>query len=68
MAGSSENEQPIRVIVVRDAAQKTELANCGDDTKHLPTSPLVIVLVRIDGSPPFDAGRAGQNMMVAAQS
>lgn len=68
MAGSSKNEQPIRVIVVRDGALKTELANCGDFTEHLPTSPLVIVLVRIDGSRPFDAGRAGQNMMLAAQS
>jgi nitroreductase len=68
MAGSSKNEQPVRAIVVRDAEQKTALAACGNFTTHLPSSPLVIVLVRAEGSRPFDAGRAGQNMMVAAQS
>lgn len=68
MAGSSKNEQPVRLIVVRDADQKAALARCGDFTGHLPSSPLVIVIVRSEGSRPFDAGRTGQNIMVAANA
>jgi len=66
MAGYSKNEQPIRVIVIRSQQQKDALAACGDFTTHLPASPLVVVVVRIEGSRPFDAGRAAQNMMIAA--
>lgn len=68
MAGSSKNEQPIRLIVIRDAAQKARLAECGDFTSHLPGSPLVIVVVRFEGSRPFDAGRTAQNMMICANA
>lgn len=68
MAGSSKNEQPIRLIVVRSQEQKDALAACGDFTTHLPGSPLVIVVVRAEGSRPFDAGRAAQNMMVVANA
>ncbi len=68
MAGSSKNEQPIRLIVVREQAQKEALAACGDFTAHLPGSPLVVVVVRAEGSRPFDAGRTAQNMMVAANA
>lgn len=68
MAGSSKNEQPIRLIVLREAEQKRALAACGDFTTHLPASPLVIVVVRMEGSRPFDAGRTAQNMMVAANA
>ena len=68
MAGSSRNEQPIRAIVVQDPEQRVALAACGSSTDHLITCPLVIVIVRADGSRAFDAGRAGQNMMIAAQA
>ncbi|MCK9486558.1 MAG: nitroreductase family protein [Dehalococcoidia bacterium] len=68
MAGSSKNEQPIRLVVVRDPMQKQALAACGDFTAHLSSSPLVIVVVRVEGSRPFDAGRTAQNMMVAANA
>ena len=68
MAGSSKNAQPIRLVVVRDQAQKDALARCGDFTAHLPSSPLVIVVVRQEGSRPFDAGRTAQNMIVAANA
>ncbi len=68
MAGSSRNEQPIRTIVVRTPEQKTALGACGRTTDHLVTCPLVIVIVRAEGSRAFDAGRAGQNMMIAAQA
>jgi len=68
MAGSSKNEQPIRSIVLRDPALKTEIANCADFGSHIPESPVVIVLVRAPGSRPFDAGRAAQNMMLVAKA
>lgn len=68
MAGSSKNEQPIRLIVIRDPEQRARLAECGDFTSHLPGSPLVVVVVRYDGSRPFDAGRTAQNMMVCAHA
>lgn len=68
MAGSSKNEQPIRLVVVRDAERKQALAGCGDFATHLPASPLVIVVVRFEGSRPFDAGRTAQNMMLAARA
>ncbi len=68
MAGSSKNEQPIRLIVVREPEQKRRLAACGDFTAHMPESPLVIVIVRAEGSRPFDAGRTAQNMMIAAHA
>ncbi len=68
MAGSSKNEQPLRFVVIRDPEQKRALASCGDFTTHLPASPLVIAIVRYEGSRAFDAGRAAQNMMIAAQA
>lgn len=68
MAGSSKNAQPIRLVVVRDDARKRALAGCGDFTTHLPESPLVITIVRFEGSRPFDAGRAAQNMMLVAHA
>jgi nitroreductase len=68
MAGSSKNEQPIRLLVLRDQAQKDAIARCGDFAEHLPGSPLVVIVVRLGESRPFDAGRAAQNMMVAAQA
>lgn len=66
MAGSSKNAQPIRLVVIRDPGQRAALARCGDFTTHLASSPLVVAIVRFDGSRPFDAGRAAQNMMLAA--
>ena len=68
MAGSSKDEQPIRLLVLRSQEQKDALARCGDFTAHLPASPLVIVVVRREGSRPFDAGRTAQNMMVAGNA
>ena len=66
MAGSSKNEQPIRAIVLTDSEIKASLSRCADYSDHLPTSPLVIVIVRFEGSRAFDAGRVAQNIMLAA--
>jgi len=66
MAGSSKNTQPVRFVVLRDQARKEELAACGDFSTHLPSAPVVVGVVLLPDGGPFDAGRAAQNMMVAA--
>lgn len=68
MAGSSKNEQPIRLLLLTEQSDRTAIAGCGDFTDHLLRSPLVVVVVRTEGSRPFDAGRVAQNMMVAANA
>jgi len=68
MAGSSKNSQPCRFVVIQDAAGKDAIAKCGDFAAWIPTAPLLVAVALTDqgtrGS--FDAGRAAQNMMVAA--
>lgn len=68
MAGSSKDEQPIRLLVLTEPDDKAAIARCGDFAEHLPGSPLVVIVVRLGDSRPFDAGRAAQNMMVAAHA
>ena len=66
MAGSSKNTQPWAFVVLRDEARKSELAACGQFAGHVPSAPLVIAIVLTPGGGAFDAGRAAQNMMLAA--
>jgi len=66
MAGSSKNTQPWRFVVLRDPDRKAELAACGQFAAHVPAAPLVIAVVLTPGGGAFDAGRAAQNMMLAA--
>jgi nitroreductase len=68
MAGSSKNSQPCRFIVIDDAKVKEDIAKCGDFAAWIPTSPLLVAIAVPDEAPrnEFDAGRAAQNMMVAA--
>ncbi|MEX1254732.1 MAG: nitroreductase family protein [Dehalococcoidia bacterium] len=66
MAGSSKNTQPWRFVVLRDDARKREVAACGQFAQHVPAAPVVIAIVLLPGGGPFDAGRAAQNMMLAA--
>jgi nitroreductase len=66
MAGSSKNTQPWRFVVFRDEARKREIASCGQFAQHVPAAPLAIAIVLVPGGGPFDAGRAAQNMMLAA--
>lgn len=66
MAGSSKNTQPWRFVVLREEASKRALAGCGQFAKHVPPAPLAIAIVLTPGGGPFDAGRAAQNMMLAA--
>ncbi len=66
MAGSSKNTQPWGFIVIRVDEQKASIATCGDFANHVPNAPLVIAVVLTPGGSGFDAGRAAQNMMLAA--
>lgn len=66
MAGSSKNIQPCRFVVLQDPERRKEIAACGDWATHVPDAPLVIAVVLTPGGGPFDAGRAAQNMMIAA--
>ena len=68
MAGSSKNTQPCRFIVIESQEQKEAIAKCGDFAAWIPASPLLIAVAASERSPraEFDAGRAAQNMMVAA--
>ncbi len=66
MAGSSKNTEPWRFVVLRDAQRKSELAACGQFAQHVPSAPLAIAIVLVPGGGGFDAGRTGQNMMLAA--
>lgn len=68
MAGSSKNTQPCRFVIIDDPAQKAAIAAAGDFAAWLPTAPLAIAVILTDlgTRQEFDAGRAAQNMMVAA--
>jgi len=77
MAGSARAAEPVRLILIRDQAQKDRLAACGNSTAHVRTCQVAAVFVLVPefgvvGAPftifrgPFDAGRAAQNLMLAA--
>ena len=77
MAGSAKALEPVRAVAIRDGAQLAAFAACGNFTPHVPGAALAVALVLVpeEGMPlgefaqwrgPFDAGRAAQNMMLAA--
>jgi nitroreductase len=68
MAGSSKNVQPCRFVMIDDQEQKEAIAKCGDFAAWIPTAPLLVAVALTDVGTrsEFDAGRAAQNMMVAA--
>jgi nitroreductase len=66
MAGSSKNTQPIRIIVIRDREWLKEVATCGTFSQPLLTAQVGIAVCASPSGSDFDAGRAAQNMMVAA--
>ena len=66
MAGSSKNAQPCHFIVVDSADQRQALSACGDYMRHVPSAPWVVAIAMPEEHTLFDAGRAAQNMMVAA--
>lgn len=68
MAGSSKNTQPTRLVVLRDPERKKEIAACGKFAQHLPSAAVAIAICLPSTGSDFDAGRAAQNMMLAAWS
>src|SRR3989442_575376 len=66
MAGSSKNTQPVPLVVLQRPERRAALAACGDFARHMHEAPLCIAVVLTPDGGPFDAGRAAQNMMVAA--
>lgn len=68
-AGSARNVQPWRFILVRDPERKKALSECGRFAGHLATAAFAVVICTDAGHRKwagFDAGRAAQNMMLAA--
>jgi nitroreductase len=65
IAGSAVNRQPWRFVVLADPGLKAQVA----ETLYVPPTVLgakLAVALVVEGSPGFDAGRAAQNMMLAA--
>jgi len=69
VAGSSKNRQARRFVVVRDEGVREEVASCVYEGDHVRGAALVVAIV-VGGKGPtsFDAGRAAQNMMLAASN
>lgn len=69
VAGSSKNRQARRFLVVRDHGVREEVASCvyvGDNVRG--AALVVAIVVGRKGPTAFDAGRAAQNMMLAASN
>jgi nitroreductase len=65
IAGSAMNRQPWRFVVLADPDLKARVAETVYAPPTVLGSKLAVALV-VTGSPGFDAGRAAQNMMLAA--
>jgi nitroreductase len=67
IAGSSRNRQPWRFLVVADPERRERLADAVYAPDNVRGAALVVAIaVRGGGPASFDAGRAAQNMMLAA--
>ncbi len=68
LAGSAKNRQPWEFILVRDRQRLAELSRYGQFASHLSTASFAIIITIPDTyvQDRFDAGRAAQNMMLAA--
>jgi nitroreductase len=65
IAGSASNKQPWRFIAVEDPVLRDRVAETVYAPANIAGSKLAVAIV-VTGSPGFDAGRAAQNMMLAA--
>lgn len=65
MSGSSKNREPNRFVVVRDAERCAALGRLSRYGRWLADAAAVVVIVQTEAHG-FDAGRAAQNMMLAA--
>jgi nitroreductase len=65
IAGSAKNRQPWRFIALESAEARTQVAATVYTPPNILGSKLAVAIV-VQGNPRFDAGRAAQNMMLAA--
>ena len=63
LAGSAQNRQPWRLLVVEDTGRRERLAGAVYEPENIRGARLVVAIA---GSRPFDLGRCAQNMMLAA--
>src|SRR5437870_7798165 len=68
MAGSSKNTEPVRLVIIQDREWLKEVATCGKFSQPLLTARVGIARCCAPDVSDFDAGRAAQNMMVAARN
>jgi nitroreductase len=68
MAGSAKNAQPCRFVVIRSREKKQELSGCGQFAQQVPHAAVAVAIVVPNDARELDAGRAAQNMMLAAWS
>jgi nitroreductase len=67
VAGSAVNRQPWRFVVLESPEVREQVAATVYTPPNILGSKLAIAIV-VTGSPGFDAGRAAQNMMLAARN
>jgi nitroreductase len=65
VAGSAKNRQPWRFVVLDDPGLRERVAETVYAPGNVQGGKLAVAIV-VTGSPAFDAGRAAQNMMLAA--
>ena len=67
LAGNASNRQPWRFLIVEDPERRTRLAECVFEPDNVRGAALLVAIV-VSGKGPlaFDAGRAAQNMLLAA--
>jgi nitroreductase len=63
LAGSAQNRQPWRFLVVEDAAAREQLAEAVYEASNVRGARLVVAIL---GRSSFDTGRAAQNMLLVA--
>jgi len=68
LAGSAKNRQPWEFILIREKERLEKLSRYGHYASHLPKASFAVVVTVPDiyVQDKFDAGRAAQNMMLAA--
>ena len=66
MAGSSKNTQPVRLVVLVEKEPILDIATCGKFSEPLKAAAAAVAVCCAPDGSDFDAGRAAQNIMVAA--
>jgi nitroreductase len=66
LSGSSKNTQPWTFVVVESAEARERVAGIVYARDNVAGCAFAVAIATVDGTYPFDAGRAMQNMMLAA--